>query len=244
MSLKSFQLALAEIVSSPKTGKAYAADPALLDAKYQLTDMERSRLLFMLQQKGMRINYMLYQSNRITPLSIFMPYTFKVLRPQLIGMVQAFWQAYPKTAFQFREEIGLFSAFLKEQVAHKGLEAPFLNDLILLEDTLNDIRFGAGAMPVTDTGYSLHPSVRLLRTEHDPQLLSQAMVTYDHTLPPPFIPAAESPYLMRFTGRLELFPIDEAVALALESGNPAAAMPQELADLGLVLRLFPQDQHN
>ncbi len=88
MSLKSYQLALAAIVASPQKGKAYAADPTLLETEYALSPAERDRLLYMLQQKGMRINYMLYQTNRMTPLSIFMPYTFKVLRPQLLGIMQ------------------------------------------------------------------------------------------------------------------------------------------------------------
>ncbi|PSK92580.1 hypothetical protein [Taibaiella chishuiensis] len=235
MSLKSYQLALAAIVASPQKGKAYAADPALLEAEFELTPAERDRLLYMLQQKGMRINYMLYQTNRMTPLSIFMPYTFKVLRPQLLGIVQQFWKVYPKTAFQFKEEIVLFSDFLKEKIDRDGLDAPFLRDVIRLEDGLNDIRFGMQP-PAAPGIFSLHPAVRVLRTTVDPQLLAEAMVTYDHTAAAPLIPPAGGPFLMRYITRLELFPVTAALAAALEQGNlPEESMPQDLVDQGLVL---------
>ncbi len=235
MSLKSYQLALAAIVASPQKGKAYAADPTLLETEYALSPAERDRLLYMLQQKGMRINYMSYQTNRMTPLSIFMPYTFKVLRPQLLGIMQQFWKVYPKTAFQFKEEIGLFSSFLKEKIDRDGLDAPFLRDVIRLEDGLNDIRFGMLPQPAPGI-FSLHPSVRVLHTTVDPQLLAEAMVTYVHTEPAPDIPPAAGPFLMRYITRLELFPVTAALAASLEHDRlPEASMPQELIDQGLVL---------
>lgn len=246
MSLKSFQLALAEIISSPKTGKAYLSDPALLDGKYNLTDTERNRLLHMLEQKGMRINYMLYQTNRMTPLSIFMPYTLKILRPQLLGIVQEFWARYPKTPFQFKEEIALFSSFLKQKMLLDGLSVPYLEDLILLEDTLNDIRFSeAREYHASDaTSFVLHPAVRVIETEHDPAQLAEAMVTYKAPAPMPVIPLAAGPFLMKYTSRLELYPVDAGIAACLEHNHPLDALPQDLIDLGLVVSRVPQEHQH
>jgi hypothetical protein len=237
MSLKSFQLALADIIASPRTGKAYLNDPALLDQKYTLTETERNRLLYMLQQKGMRINYMLYQTNRMTPLSIFMPYTLKILRPQLLAIVQEFWVTYPKTPFQFKEELGLFSSFLKTKISQGLLDVPYLEDLILLEDSLNDIRFGDGAGIATaeDTSYALHPAVRIIHTEYNPALLAEAMVTYNASAPMPVIPPAASPFLMKYISRLELYPVDLAIASSFEEGRPVPAVSKDLIDLGFVL---------
>ncbi len=237
MSLKSFQLALAEIIANPKSGKAYLNDPALLDRKYMLTGTERNRLLHMLQQKGMRINYMLYQTNRMTPLSIFMPYTLKILRPQLLGIVQEFWAVYPKTPFQFKEEIALFSSFLKQKILVDGLSVPYLEDLILLEDTLNDIRFGEHKEPemAGEPAFVLHPAVRVIDTEHDPGLLAQAMVTYNAAAPAPVIPPAASPFLMKYVTRLEFYPVDAGTAVCLAENRPLDPVPQDLIDLGLVV---------
>lgn len=243
MSLKSFQLALADIIANPRTGKAYLNEPALLDQKYTLTETERSRLLYMLQQKGMRINYMLYQTNRMTPLSIFMPYTLKILRPQLLGIVQEFWVAYPKTPFQFKEELGLFSSFLKTKISQGLLDVPYLEDLILLEDSLNDIRFGNGAGIATagDTLYTLHPAVRVIHPEYDPALLTEVMVTYNAAAPMPVIPPAASPFLMKYISRLELYPVDIATAASFEEGRPVPAVADDLINLGFVLCRAPQD---
>lgn len=242
MSLKSFQLALAEIISNPKTGKAYLNDPALLDRKYTLTDTERNRLVHMLQQKGMRINYMLYQTNRMTPLSIFMPYTLKSLRPQLLGLVQEFWAAYPKTPFQFKEEIALFSSFLKQKMLLNGLEAPYLEDLILLEDTLNDIRFAESKEvdATEESSFVLHPAVRVISTEYDPALLASAMVTYNPSAPAPLIPLADSPFLMKYITQLEFYPVDADIAVNLTESPTFYAVPQDLIDLGLVVSTAPQ----
>ena len=246
MSLKSFQLALAEIISSPKTGKAYLNDPTLLEGKYDLTDTERNRLLHMLEQKGMRINYMLYQTNRMTPLSIFMPYTLKILRPQLLGIVQEFWARYTKTPFQFKEEIALFSSFLKQKILVDGLSVPYLEDLILLEDSLNDIRFGeARDYSAADVfSFVLHPAVRVIETEHNPAQLAAAMVTYTASAPMPVIPLAEGPFLMKYISRLELYPVDAGIAARLENNEPLDVVPQDLIDLGLVRSIMPQEHQH
>jgi len=239
MSLKSFQLALAEIISSPLTGRAYRENPGLLEQKYTLTPREQNRLLSMLAQKGMRANYMLYQTNRMTPLSMFMPYTLKLVRARAIALAQEFWAAHPRTAFQFMDEVALFSAFLKKKVQAGLLSAPCLEDIICLEDAINHIRFRNNAAPAEGSRYSLHPLVRVVQVTADPEQLTAAMAAFDPAGPPPDVPDAKGHYLLKYDKRLWFHAIGPSLAAALSLAQPVTAVPAELVRLGFFLPVSP-----
>jgi hypothetical protein len=235
MSLKDFQLALAEIITSPQIGQAYHKDPGSLDLKYALSEKEKNRLLSMVSQKGMRTNYMLYQMNRLTPLTMFMGYTLKILHPRLMNVLHSFWAAYPKTSFQFRDEVAFFSAFLKKSIADGKLDLPYLEDVICLEDALNQIRFAQGDISyANDEFFTLHPAARIVYLEHDAHLLVEAMVTYD-AAQPPVVPKVPGYYVLYFNGRLKTYPIAAEAAEALIEKRPVEDIPEELVDLGILI---------
>lgn len=236
MSLRSFQEALAEIITSPQIGQAYYADPALLDQKYTLSEKERNRLLGMIRQKGMRANYMLYQMNRLTPLTMLMAYTLKILHPQLMSVLHPFWKAYPKTSFQFRDEIAYFSAFLKKQITEETLDHPFLEDVVNLEEAINDIRFNTEEQEsFNDEFYTLHPSARIIYMQHDAAELVEVMVTYDSAQPLPPVTVAPGYYLLYYNGRLTTYPVDEPTAMALIEKRPVEDVPDDLVEIGLLV---------
>lgn len=231
MSLKSFQEALAEIITSPQIGQAYHQDPGLLDHKYTLTEKERERLLSMIRQKGMKANYMLYQMNRLTPLTMFMGYTMKIIHPRLMDVLRPFWLSYPKTSFQFKDEVAYFSAFLREKMAEGALQLPYLEDVLRIEDALNDIRFDTHEVSyVNDEFFTLHPQARIVYTHYDAGALVEAMVTYDAALPDPGVPVAPGYYVLYYNGRLRCYPVDEPTALALLERRPVEDIPEELVD--------------
>lgn len=237
MSLKSFQLALAEIISNPQTGKRYSENPNLMDSRYELTEKEKERLAAMAGQKGMRANYMLYQMNRMTPLSMFMGYTLKVLRPQLMAVLQQFWAQYPQTSFQFRDELAFFVAFLKQEMDADRLSIPYLRDIVAIDEAINDIR-----LPNEDTQeeandefYTLHPLARIVFLEHDPDMLVEAMVTFNPAVPIPDIPLATSHYALFFGEQLAFFPVEEPAAEALLERRPVEIVPEELVEIGLLV---------
>ncbi len=235
MSLRSFQEALAEIITSPQIGRAYNDNPALLDQKYTLSEKERNRLIGMIQQKGMRVNYMLYQMNRLTPLSMFMAYTLKILHPQLMPVLHRFWAAYPKTSFQFKDEVGTFTSFLQEQIAEGTLQLPYLEDVLKVDDAINHIRFEAdGVSYANDEFYTLHPQARIVYLGYDAQSLIEAMVVYD-AAEPPVLPEAPGYYVLYFNGRLKGYPIDDAAAAALLDRQPVEDVPDELVEIGVLI---------
>ncbi|WP_118972628.1 hypothetical protein [Taibaiella koreensis] len=231
MSLKSFQEALAEIISSPLIGQAYYKDPASLEQKYSLTEKERNRLLGMIQQKSMKANYMLYQMNRLTPLTMLMNYTLKIIHPQLMPLLHEFWKAYPRTSFQFKDEIGFFSDFLKKKIAAGQLDMPFLEDVLNIDDALNDIRFDKDETSyVNDDFFTLHPLARVVHLTYDATALVEAMVTYDAAQPAPDVPVAPGYYVLYYSGRLRCYPVDAATAEALLERRAVEDIPEELVD--------------
>lgn len=235
MSLKSFQEALAEIITSPQIGKTYGDDPALLDQKYTLSEKEKLRLLDMIGQKGMRANYMLYQMNRLTPLTMFMAYTLKILQPRLMHVLRAFWAAYPRPSFQFKDELQTFSSFLWEQIAKGAALFHLLEDVLRVEDAINDIRFDTGETSlINDEFFTLHPGARLVHLEHDAAALVEAMVTYD-AAQPPAVPEAPGYYVLYYDGRLRTYPIEAPAAEALLAQQPIEEVPEELVEAGVLV---------
>lgn len=231
MSLKSFQEALAEIITSPLIGQAYHKDPLLLEQKYSLTEREKDRLLGMIRQKGMKANYMLYQMNRLTPLSMLMAYTLKIIHPQLMPLLHEFWKTYPRTSFQFRDEIGFFSAFLKEKIADGQLDMPYLEDVLCIDDALNDIRFDTEELSyANDEFFTLHPLARIVHLTYDATELVEAMVTYDAAQPLPEVTVAPGYYVLYYNGRLRCYPVDTPTAMALIEKRPVEDIPEELVD--------------
>lgn len=189
----------------------------------------------MVSQRGMRTNYMLYQMNRLTPLTMFMGYTLKILHPQLMSVLHRFWAAYPQTSFQFRDEVAFFSAFLKKQLAEGALDLPYLEDVLRMEDALNHIRFDQEETSyANDDFFTLHPLARIVYMEHDAHLLIEAMVTYDASQPP-VVPEAGGYYVLYFNGRLKAYPVDAPAAEALIEKRPVEDVPEELVDLGILI---------
>lgn len=235
MSLRSFQLALADIISNPRASSRYPENPALLDERYELTEKEKERLISMIGQKGMRANYMLYQVNRMTPLSMFMGYTLKILRPQLMAVMNGFWEQYPRTSFQFRDELAFFTAYLKREMDAGRLSLPYLRDIVSIDEHINHIRLSTDEPPLAnDEFYTLHPSARIVYLEYDPDALVEAMVTFNPSVPIPDIPEARGYYVLYFGEQLAFFSIDEAAALALLERRPIEDVPEDLLETGLL----------
>lgn len=144
MSLKEFQQAFADLVANGDLCRAVKQNPGLLDEKYVLTPLEKDRILYLLQQsRGIGTSCMLYQINRFTPLYDLMPYTCNILGERTREYTRQFWDYYPKSNFQFRDEVMMFSKFLLEQVAlGRMAHIPIMESLVNLEMAGNCIRFG------------------------------------------------------------------------------------------------------
>ncbi len=208
MSLKQFQQAFADLVANGDLCRAVKQNPGLLDAKYVLTPLEKDRIISLLQQsRGIGTSCMLYQINRFTPLYDLMPYTCNILGERTREYTRQFWDYYPKSNFQFRDEVMMFSKFLLEQIALGRIaHIPIMESLVNLEMAGNCIRFAVTAnVPSQAVIFleSLGTAHRLLFSRYDVVQMLAALDQLGAGVPVDYEAIAEvnSFYLVHFTDR-------------------------------------------
>jgi len=187
MSMIEFQRVYANLVTKPGFVDAVLADPHRALTGYDLSPREQRRVLSVAGQRGMLINRILYRANRMSPLYLYLPLTFRVLDRHLRRELDRFWQYHDLASLQFYAEVSNFAAFLKARVAEGAIDSPFLEEVLDYEIALRDLRFlprrrpqqEATARPATDsastdsmgTAFALPPLLRVVAFRHDPDIL-------------------------------------------------------------------------
>ncbi|HEX8178301.1 MAG TPA: hypothetical protein VF525_02040 [Pyrinomonadaceae bacterium] len=115
--LAEFQQALADLVSSPQLCIEVRRDPAVLRARYDLTEREARRLEGVVNHPSMECNCMLYRANRLAPLALNLPGLIKALGPDLRDLLDAFWLRYTNTDVHFYVESYRFCEFVQAELA-------------------------------------------------------------------------------------------------------------------------------
>lgn len=232
MSLIQFQQAFADLVADGDLCRAIKQNPGLLDEQYVLTQLEKDRIIYLLQQsRGIGTSCMLYQINRFTPLFDLMPYTCNILGERTREYTRQFWAYYPKSNFQFRDEVMFFSKFLLEQVALGNMaHIPIMESLVNLEMAGNCIRFGVtDKVPSSSVIFleSLGTAHRLLFSRFDVVQMLSAMDQLGLGVPIDYeaIAAVNCFYLVHFTDRrfaVHQLPDADAEAIIAETMDRAA----------------------
>lgn len=215
MSTKHFQVALAKIISDPALCRHYRQEPGKLLQDYELTTIEHGRLVHMISQDRMKVNSMLYQMNRFTPLVNFMPYTVKMLDNTIEEIVREFWSIYDQSPFQFMTELGLFISFIRQKISEQAIRVPYLADMLTFEEAFADIRFRNMEYAVPNdasTQWSLHPSARVIHMQHDLIALLDAVVDAAPGALLPEIEPEDGYYILKYINDIELTGIPEEVA--------------------------------
>jgi hypothetical protein len=111
--LAHFQQALADLVAAPDRCQAVRdGDVDHLDG-YDLTALERTRLVAIANHGKMAANCAVYRSNRLTPIVINLPDTCAALGEHLRDVVDRFWAAHPTQHFvHFLVESERFADFV------------------------------------------------------------------------------------------------------------------------------------
>lgn len=231
MSLKEFQQAFADLVANGDLCRAVKQNPELLDEKYDLTPLEKDRIIYLLEQsRGIGTSCMLYQINRFTPLYDLMPYTCNILGERTREYTRQFWAYYPKSNFQFKDEVMIFSKFLLEQISLGNItHIPILESLVNLEMAGNCIRFAVtDNVPSQAITFleSLGTANRLLFSRYDVVAMLAAMDQLGAGVPIDYeaIAAVNSFYLVHFTDRrfaVQMLSDAEATAIIEESMDRA-----------------------
>ncbi|HEU4562747.1 MAG TPA: hypothetical protein VFS20_33260 [Longimicrobium sp.] len=240
MSLAAFQRAFARMASSPPLCRHVLDDAPAALAEYDLTPLEVQRLVSAAEQRGMRMNIMLYRNGRLSPLVSQLPGTFHVLGFGLREVAHAFWTEYPKVPRGVPGEMRRFAAFLRRWIVEGKLAEPLLPEVLdwemetyeiaLLppERTRESVAEAAGRARA-DAPLRPHPLVGVARFTREPFAVMRALaekrpLPYDHAEP------GEYHVLVDFRGDQRAFaPLDSTVAAAFRALRAGETLPPESA---------------
>jgi hypothetical protein len=242
MSLAAFQRALADLAASPALCRRVRQDAGALDG-YDLTEVERGRLVSAARQKGMAMNCMLYRSNRIAPIMAQLPLTCFMLGRELREVVDRFWSENPVPERNVPYEVQQFAAYLRGRIADGSVAVPLLGCVLEWEIDAHEVAFvpprrtaaeidAARAAARPGGPLRVHPQVRVTRFSANPILLVPLL---RDRRPPPYDDVPRGEFFLLTDDRGEprklslLEPPLAAAFLRLRDGGALA--PEEAAPL-------------
>lgn len=253
MSLIAFQLALADLGTSPDFCARVARDPEEALAGRDLTPLERRRIASAAGQPGIAVNRALYRYNRTIPLTGVLRGTCFLLGAELRALSDEFWAEGGLDRNQ-RREAERFVDFMHRAMARGRVRSPYLAEVMEFElaryqvatrprePLLAAVEEAAERWP--DGPLALHPLLRVVSFTHDPDALL-GLVWARRPPPYPGIPEGEFHLLLSFhdgTYRQErLDPAWAAVILDVveRRGAPDPEAVARLVADGILVRTAP-----
>lgn len=241
MSLRAFQQALAELVTSDAMCVAVVEDAAGALVRYDLTERECRRLAFMAAQRGMRLNHLLHRANRAAPVFSLLPLTCFLLDRQLRPELEQFWATVRGDA-RFDVEVLAFGDFVAGRLASGELAVAGLQDALVFE--MSSLRL---QLLDADTGVSRGPlsGIRVVRFRHDPLPLLERLAERQ----PPAQDTATGEFWLLLDARGEPWDIrvvDPLVGRLIEGMQNAPAIEPSSGDLQMLaaagIEVGTQDQ--
>jgi hypothetical protein len=240
MSLAGFQRAMADMAATPTLCRRVLDDGAAALTAYDLTEMEVRRLRSAVEQRGMRMNIMLYRNGRLSPLVSQLPGTFHVLGYGLREVAEQFWTEYPKVPRGVPGEMRRWAAFLRRRMAEGALTEPLLGEVLDWEMETYELALlppertkasvaDAAERARADAPLRPHPLVGVARFSREPFAVMRALaekrpLPYDHAEP------GEYHVLVDFRGmQRAVAPLDAPVAAAFRALRAGEALPPDSA---------------
>ncbi|HEX6040443.1 hypothetical protein [Longimicrobium sp.] len=250
MSLLAFQRAMADLAASPALRARVRDDAESALAPYTLTDLERRRLASAAGQPGMRVNGMLYRSNRLGPIAAQLPYSFVLIGPALRGLMDAYWERHPGFERNAPLEVRRFADFLRERMEAGDVAEPLLREVLDWEMLVYELALlppertlaqvaDAAANARADGPLRPHPLVGVTPFSVDPRALLPHLFAKRR---PPYddVEEGEHHLLVDLRGARRAFvPLDPSIAAAFhavrDGGWVDQADAEMLIELGIVV---------
>jgi hypothetical protein len=226
MSLAAFQRAMADMAASPALCGRVREDADAALAAYALSDVERRRVASAATQVGMRVNCMLYRSNRLSPLASQLPSTFLVLGGGLRAVADGYWAENPVLERNAPTEVRRFAAFVQRRAAEGAIDEPLVPQVLAWEMVVYELALlprlrtladaaDAAARAEPGAPLRLHPLVGVATFSVDPRALLPHL--YARRRPPyDDVPTGEYHLLADLRGeQRRMVPLDGATAEAM-----------------------------
>ena len=133
MSLQAFQRALVDLTLSPESSRRLLEGDASILKAYDLDEIERRRLVDVVQQPGMSINCTLARGNRFDAIGEVFPMTLVLLEPELRELLSELWEKHHPSNYQFAGEENAFASFVKEKLSTNQISIPYLDEVFNYE---------------------------------------------------------------------------------------------------------------
>ena len=172
MTLAAYQNAFARMVLSPALCRRARCEGEAALAGFELDVAERSRLLHIARQPGMRITCILARANRLSSLAGALPLSCELLKPRLGELLDRYWDAHPMADLQSLPAGLAFALFLAAEIQAGRVVARFAVDVLRYERAWLELQLS------THTGSSLSgeaQAVRELTFGFDPTPLFEAL---------------------------------------------------------------------
>jgi hypothetical protein len=135
MSLRSFQQALVDLTLSPTTATALRNGDLAALAPYELTQLERERLVDVVRQPGVSVHCSLSRGNRLEMIVGAFPMTCVLLRPVLRGLLDELWRLHRPTNYQLSDEVAAFAALIARKLAAGELALDYVAEIFVYEQS-------------------------------------------------------------------------------------------------------------
>jgi hypothetical protein len=187
MSLKAFQQAVVDLTLSYMKVRALRdGDDHGMLAGYDLTPLERERLLAIVRQRGIAVHCSLSRGNRLEVVVNAFPMTCVLLESRLRPLMNELWGDHQPGNYQLAGEEVAFAAFISDQIASSALTVEYLPEILAYEQTCLDL--------TNHSWLETSPAVsaeRLVEFQHAPDDLLPPLARL--TAPPPGLPIGSYP---------------------------------------------------
>lgn len=177
MSLEVYQEIFCKMVAAPGLRERVLERAGEYLSSFDLTELERRRLLAIAAQPGMRVNTAIHRANRITPLDHSVPFTLFLLGDRLRDLLQRYWSENPTENLQIPAECERFAVFLDGEIRAGRLVDPYLEDVLAFERACTELKFltEEELRRINSVADGLPPLIRVITFRHDPESLLEAL---------------------------------------------------------------------
>ena len=176
MSLTGFQSALAQLIIDADSSRRTRCEPdGALDG-YDLTALERRRLVAIAHDSKLRVAHRIHQFFRINALLQSLPLTVRLLGDRrLRSLADGFWRLGAPRNYYYQREAARFGEYLIDLVERGELKDPYIPEVVRFELAAMDLSRGqqvkgleAYTESETDWRPRLSHNLRLVIFEHAP----------------------------------------------------------------------------
>lgn len=162
MSLKTFQRVLVDLTLTPSRARALRVDGGSALDGYDLTPLERERLLDIVRQPGMSVHCSLSRGNRFETIAEIFPMTCVLLEPVLRELLDELWRTSHPENYQLSGEEAAFAELVKRKLAAGEIAIEYLEEVFAYEIVCWDL-------------------ARRMRMQRDAEAAVEAIIEFQHS---------------------------------------------------------------